>query len=345
MRVISKATLVVVVILSIGLLGPFGCGSDAEQARKPSGPSMSAVAEDTTAEEASNNAPTIESVVLVPAEPTAGEPVSAVVKTEDADRDNVTLSYTWLLDGTRMKESGSQVALPDARKGSLLELVVVASDGKAMSSPEEHRVRIGNQPPRIDSLAFQPKGQIRAGRKLVAEPSATDADGDIIDYTYEWYVNDELAEAEGPEFSTVDMKHGDTIEVRVVASDGESMSKEFSSTAIELVNAAPQITREPVQSSDPSAFVYTVPATDADGDRLRFRLLDGPEGMEVDRTSGAIAWYPTGQQGGKHTVAIEVDDLHGGVVMHRFSVDVGVEEMAAGTPRSAEPAPAAPAPE
>ena len=122
---------------------------------------------------------------------------------------------------------------------------------------------------------------------------------------------------------------GDQIGVqRVVleANDGRGgrATQEFSiSVEAARTNAAPVITTLPASVvSAEHAFTTTVSATDPDGDRLRFRLVDGPEGASIDPVTGQIDWDPRGTAmqmnreafaGGSiqlpHTAAQNVDSL------------------------------------
>jgi len=331
-----SGALAAIVLLAVG------CGSGPGETASPSGPPMSPAA--SRQESTSNGSPpSVQSLELVPSEPKTGEPVTAVVTAEDPDGDPVTLRFDWSVNGVRRPARGDTLELGSAAKGDRIEVSVVAGDGTSFSEPASVGFRIANAPPRIDALRFQPPGEIRAGRTLTVEPMATDRDGDVLEFEYDWYVNGELAESEGDTFSTNGLSRGDSLQVSVTASDGEAESEEFLSPTLELRNAPPRLGGEPMETDSQAGFVSAVPATDPDGDRMRFRLRSGPEGMEVGRNTGQIRWYPTAEQAGSHEIEIEVDDLHGGVVLHRFSLDVGVDEVpsadagaAAGPARVAE---------
>ncbi len=60
-------------------------------------------------------------------------------------------------------------------------------------------------------------------------------------------------------------------------------------------NTAPVITTLPSHSISASeTFAHTVSAIDPEGDRLRYRLLDGPEGSTLDPVTGLLEWDPRG---------------------------------------------------
>lgn len=105
---------------------------------------------------------------------------------------------------------------------------------------------------------------------------------------------------------------------------GGRATQEFSiSVEAARTNAAHVITTLPAATvSAEHAFTTTVSATDPDGDRLRYRLVEGPEGASIDPVTGQIDWDPRGTAmqmnrevfagGGillPHTAAQNVDSL------------------------------------
>ncbi|WP_081679047.1 putative Ig domain-containing protein [Methylobacter luteus] len=56
------------------------------------------------------------------------------------------------------------------------------------------------------------------------------------------------------------------------------------------------------------SFSLQVQASDAEGDALTFSLSAAPNGMTIDGTSGQIAWAPTVDQVGSHSVTVQVTD-------------------------------------
>nr|WP_269454730.1 PASTA domain-containing protein [Methylomonas koyamae] len=89
------------------------------------------------------------------------------------------------------------------------------------------------------------------------------------------------------------------------------------------VNEAPVIT-----SSAPSlgvatvSFLYTVTASDPDGDSLNYSLLQAPSGMTIDATTGAIAWTPGAAQIGTANVVVKVADPDNLSAQQAFSVRI-----------------------
>jgi large repetitive protein len=77
---------------------------------------------------------------------------------------------------------------------------------------------------------------------------------------------------------------------------GGRATQEFSiSVEAARTNAAPVITTLPKENfAADQRFTTSVSATDPDGDRLRYRLVDGPEGATLDPVTGQLDWDPRG---------------------------------------------------
>lgn len=289
---------------------------------------------------AGNAPPVIESVAIEPDEILPGRTIRAAVRASDPDGDRVQLRYAWQRNGSVLGESGSEISPRDLEKGDVVTLVVVATDGRAETEPVEAEARVANRPPTLFAVALESPDDAAPGRALVASPRADDPDGDELVYEYEWRVNGETVDADGPELSTERLKRGDRVEVVAVASDGEASSAPQTSRPVTIGNSPPRVTSEVAWTNVGGVMRYTVEAHDPDGDRsLRYRLLKGPENMQIDPIRGEIHWKPTEDQKGKHPVEIEVDDLRGGRAIQRFELTVDVEEVPAVAEASAPRAP------
>lgn len=87
------------------------------------------------------------------------------------------------------------------------------------------------------------------------------------------------------------------------------------------VNIPPIITSTPTYNAARlNNYQYQVVATDADGDDLRYRLLESPSAMFIDHSSGLIKWRPAAAQIGQYPVQIEVTDQRGGVVYQTYKI-------------------------
>lgn len=326
--------------LAVAALVAGGCGGEAPPA--PSGRSMA----DATSPRASNGAPVLESVRIEPSSPRAGERVRVVATARDPEGDGLSYDYSWRVAGAARPDSAPELTLEDTLdRGARIEVVVVARDSQqAESAPMTASVSIGNQPPELAAVVLDPPGDVTRGNPVVARPRALDADGDDLSYTFSWRVNGASVDAEGDALDTSQLARGDTIQVRVVASDGQDESNAIESPPLRVANAAPRIVSQPGAFGADGTFRYEVRAEDPDGDRmLRFRLEKGPEGMTIDGLSGAIQWRPQLAQTGAHPVEVVVDDRQGGSAVQQFELRVSEAPATTAAPSAdAPPASAAP---
>jgi hypothetical protein len=314
-RAVGTATLAVLLA---------ACGSDEEPLAMgaPMGAGPEAQEQAVLAAGSGNQPPVIESVVLRPREPRAGEELKAQVRFSDPDGDRVTLAYRWTVTGRRVK-AGPSLHIEKLPKGARIEVEVVASDGHGESEPMADSVGVGNQPPVVLGVVLEPLGEVTVAQEVAASPRASDPDGDGLEFQYTWWVNGKPADVDGPMLPKGSFRRGDTIELSVVATDGRDESEPLRSQAIEVVNAAPRITSRPGSFDDEGAFRYELAVEDADGDRRhRYHLVEGPEGMLIDAFQGVVSWEPQENQAGAHSVVLEVKDRAGGSDRQSFALNV-----------------------
>ena len=134
-------------------------------------------------------------------------------------------------------------------------------------------------------------------------------------------------------FSTEGLAYGDVIQVVVTASDGRDDSRPMESVEVTVGSAHPEISSTPPGMDASGVFRYAVKATDPDGDRrLRYRLDEAPEGMQIDEIYGEIVWKPRMDQTGAHPIAVVVKDSTGLETTQRFQIQVSTSEAAPASP-------------
>jgi imidazole glycerol phosphate synthase subunit HisF len=87
---------------------------------------------------------------------------------------------------------------------------------------------------------------------------------------------------------------------------------------------AGEIVYDATHSLHESVYIYSVDATDPDGDTLTYSLTVFPEGMTMDSATGLIQWTPSEAQVGSHDVTVEVSDGRSGTASQSFTVEVEV---------------------
>lgn len=326
--------------LSAAVLLFVGCGGDDVV---PQQPAAVATADEDEGEWVENAVPEIQWVRLEPESPAAGSNVTARVRVNDADGDEIELGFAWSINGRPVRASGDTLPLGEVFKGDQIAVTVTASDGWDESDPVTARSMVGNAPPVLQSLTFDPLGTIHRGQPVTARPIAQDPDGDALEFEYAWWVNDRELSNRSDALDTSRLSRGDEVRVRVVATDGYARSNELVSEPIRVENSPPKIVSSPANLGADGVYRYAVKAEDPDGDRrLRFRLDEAPPGMTIDPISGTLTWTPGADAIGAHTVTVVVDDLQGGVGSQRFSVVIAEEEVPAKPETPTTAAPAAP---
>lgn len=270
-----------------------------------------------------NAAPEIEQLRLTPEDPVSGDRVTADARVRDRDGDPVEVVYEWTVGGVPQGTSAPELRLGEVRKGTVVEVSAVASDGLRSSDPRRASVTVRNRRPRLDVVRIEPWEKVAPGQTLSVSAEATDPDGDALEYQFSWRVNGREITTAGDSFSTAALQPGDLVVARARALDGEDASDPIDSAPVRVVGANPEIVSSPGGWSGTGTFEYRVEVVHPDGDRnLRFSLKSGPEGMEVDPIAGEVRWTPAAGQLGDFTVAVAVEDSRGAVTVQEFDLSV-----------------------
>lgn len=277
-----------------------------------------------------NHPPVISDLHIEPDQPTVGGHVRAVASVRDAEGDPIQLTYHWTVGDEERYESGGDLDLAGVSKGTTIGVRVTASDGRSDSEPASATVRVIDRAPVMNGIAIAPNRTVRPGDSVVVTPTATDPDGDIVSFDFEWFVNGEPRSNEGPSFSSEGLSSGDRIRVRVTASDGNNASRPFESQDVVVGSANPEIVSSPPGFTDAGVFRYAVEAKDPGGDRnLRYRLATAPDGMRIDEERGVIEWRPSPGQAGVHPVSVVVSNSAKLETTQSFDVTVSASAPAA----------------
>ena len=114
-----------------------------------------------------------------------------------------------------------------------------------------------------------------------------------------------------------------SVAVRLLAVDphGAEALQEFT-VQVRAGNASPVLTSTPPASVViGQTYTHLFLASDADGDALRFRLLSGPTGMNLDAEAGWLSWPTANVSPGNYDFEIAVEDDWGGSDVRSFSVE------------------------
>lgn len=186
-----------------------------------------------------NTAPTV-AVTLSPPDPGTFDWVEALVAAEDADGDEVTISYEWLVNGVAAGDGSA--TLDGAEwfdKGDTVSATVTASDGTDQTRADSDEVTVQNTGPTGGVGAVTPT-EPTSDDDLSCEVAeeAEDLDDDDLTYTLTWSVDGELAfTATGDTTTSLGVPSDETAvdqtwTCSVSASDGELDSVEHATAVV-----------------------------------------------------------------------------------------------------------------
>ena len=139
-----------------------------------------------------DSAPEFKHIRILPESFKPGDTFFVEASASDADGDDITISYEWILNGTSVGNDTS-LGLP-VKRGDQIMIKLIASDGREKSPPAVLKREIRNFPPIIsEDTALQCDTQICSGRIRASDP-----DGDNLTYTLK----------KGPQHMNVDSVSG-----------------------------------------------------------------------------------------------------------------------------------------
>lgn len=142
-----------------------------------------------------NSTPIEGTVALSPAAPRTDQTLTATVSGfSDPDGDPITYAYRWLRNGAVISGSTSStldLSQPgNGDRGDVIQAEVTASDNKgARSDPVSAHVTVVNSVPVTGTVSIKPAEPATNDTLTAAPKDFTDADGDALSYTYQWYRN------------------------------------------------------------------------------------------------------------------------------------------------------------
>lgn len=296
------------------------CGEDTKSETKKTNMGQSSVTRQDTTE--SSQASTRQSsgtvkLRILPENPNTMDCLSMVVEGQPGSP-----GVRWRVNGELLeKQTGNQLCGDFFKRDDLVTAEVGTNDIGASAS-----VTIGNALPRVTDISATPE-QFFAGTSLTITPTAEDADGDDVDFTYQWLINGAddplLTEATLPGNS---FTKGDTIQVLIVPNDFFDDGPTYESYAMQIPNAAPQVTSQPPQGITSLDYRYQVEASDPDDNQFTYRLDEAPDGMSIDATRGLIKWSLVDVTPGEYTVVIIVTDPDGAEGVQGYTLALGAPQ-------------------
>ena len=164
--------------------------------------------------------------------------------------------------------------------------------------------------------------------KVIIEKDTVENRKEII-YQYEWTINGQLA-GNGSDSLSGGFKRGDKIAVKITPFDGEKPG-ESRRLVLDVQNTIPKVSESKEPKYDGKTFTAQISASDPDGDTLSYEILNGPEGMTIDRKSGLVNWPLKDNNAGDHPVKVKISDGHGGETTYEMTVTIPKESPSPAT--------------
>ena len=236
-----------------------------------------------------NSAPEMQAVSLSPNPASTQDDLICSYSVVDVDGDSVSVSFQWTMAGNTLSSTTDTLTGP-FQQGDTITCQVTPSDGTASGASMDSTISITNTAPIVNTVALSPS-LVLTNDILTATLSATDADGDTLSYSWDWYVDS----GSGAQLvlsnsgtSSVDSLDGvfyfekmDSVYVSATASDG-SVSHSLTSSMLVIANTPPSAFNVVITPIEPVAGVddllCIVQGSDVDGDLITFSyawMVDG----------------------------------------------------------------------
>lgn len=223
--------------------------------------------------------------------------------------------------------SGRVEWLPSDGQEGTYALTLVVRDGRGGETRQSFEIRVGgsdsNLPPVIESI---PPGHALVGETLRYAIEAVDPEGGSLQHAL---AAGPAGAGVGPADGVLEWTPGagdvgsHAFGVRATDPEGASGSQAFE-VVVRASNAAPEITSDepPTSVVAGATFQHDIDATDADGDLVRYEIVEAPGAMTVQPITGLVTWETGPDDEGPHPILVRAVDCCGGAVDVAFTLDV-----------------------
>ena len=234
--------------------------------------------------------------------PTVKQNIEALI----SDGGNAT--YRWEKNGAVLDgENTAGLRKDKFKKGDNISVTVITDGETATVS-----AIVKNSPPEVKSVPFSPQKAHR-GVDITMAPKGFDADGDEVEFRYQWIINgEEIAGENSAVLKGAMFKKGDAVSVRVIPSDKEDEGAIYNTKPLIIPNGPPVFTSSPPLEFKGYTYTYNAVAQDPDGDPIIvYSLASAPKGMTIDSNTGSIVWQFTKNDEGVHNIEVIAHDSEG----------------------------------
>ncbi len=231
------------------------------------------------------NSPPAAEVTIEPGEPLASDLLLADVTVTDDDDDEVSLRYSWTVNGSATAYDEDNLPAEATAKGEVWEVTVTPTDNEEDGVPVVASVVIENSAPAATAVVISPDPAYEAD-VLQADAQGDDEDGDEISWSYAWYVDDALVQDSSDSTLTgASFDKHQQVYVRATPSDGLEAGEGLDSASITIQNTAPSITNVTLDPEeiygDSSVSCAAAGWSDDDGDAEGYLYAWTVDGAEV----------------------------------------------------------------
>ena len=193
-----------------------------------------------------NTPPTVDSIDIMPSNPTTQNNLTATVTSSDADMDSiVSTEYRWIKNGVEAGIDSETLPFTSTMKGDSWSVNVRVNDGITWSSWQSSAaITIENTAPVLQSASIVAT-QATSQMNISVDAVMTDADSmDVLSFNVQWYLEDVLQpqlNGINPLPSSETMK-GQTWAAVIHAFDGSDSSLESETLYVDIINSDPFVT-------------------------------------------------------------------------------------------------------
>lgn len=271
-----------------------------------------------------NGAPSVSSVSITPASPVSGDTLTCGVVSADPDGDTVNIAYTWAINGVDAGVTTDTLGSSFVNKGDSIACTATPSDatdtGTMVASAP---VSVINTAPELTGIAMTPSTPATTD-DLTCVPSATDADGDTVSYSYAWYKNGVDMGVPTNSLLSSNFSRDDVITCEVTPTDGTDAGA-TDTLQVTIANTAPVLSSASIPNTSPTTDTVLTASgatSDIDGDTVSINWDWYVNGAKV--TSGAsfagAAYFSKGDS--VHAVGTPTDGTTDGASVTTAAVTV-----------------------
>ncbi|MGH1429411.1 MAG: Ig-like domain-containing protein, partial [Arenicella sp.] len=232
--------------------------------------------------------------------------------------DSVTYELLNAPAGAAIDPSSGQIAwVPNVAQLGINPFTVRVSSADGAQSAASFDIRIESAPNQVPSINSVPSNYATVAQLYRYDVEAFDSNGDTLSYQLTSAPSGMSISVVTGEISwtpSIAQIGNNAVVVRVDDGRGAYVTQSFSVIVSEdqIPNTAPVIVSTPTSSvTAGSTYLYTVAASDTDGDTITYALRNAPSGMSINSVTGLVQWSTQSTDQGAYNVVLRATDAVG----------------------------------